>query len=169
MYNRWIIADPHFGHRNIIDYEKRPFRSVAEMDEAMIRNWNNVVSKNDKVFLLGDFAFANSEKTKWYIGRLNGLKMLVLGNHDRDRSVSWWLEAGFDEVCAYPIIVDEWYIFSHEPLYINQNMPYANIFGHVHSNPAYADCSSRSFCVSVERIGYAPIDFEEVKKKIAAY
>ena len=167
MSKRWIIADPHFGHKSIIEYENRPFNSVEEMDKVMLTNWNKTIDKNDKVFLLGDFAFANSEETKQYINSLNGYKILVLGNHDLGHSVAWWLKAGFNEVSAYPIIVDEWYMFSHEPLYVNRNMPYANVFGHVHNNPAYADCSSRSFCVSVERISYTPIDFEVVKQRIS--
>ena len=166
MSNKWLIADPHFGHKNIIEYENRPFKSTEEMDEVMVTNWNNAVGKEDKVFVLGDFALANSEKTKMYVEMLNGYKILILGNHDRGYSVSWWLDAGFDEVSAYPVIVDEWFMLSHEPLYVNQNMPYANIFGHVHGNPAYVDCSARSYCVSVERIGYTPVDFEEVKRAI---
>ena len=48
-----------------------------------------------------------------------------------------------------------------------QNMPYANIFGHVHANPIYKDFSEQSFCVSVERINYTPVSFDEIKRVIA--
>ena len=54
-----------------------------------------------------------------------------------------WNTVGFDIVCAYPIIIDEWFILSHEPLYTNTNMPYANIFGHVHGNPEYSNFSKQ--------------------------
>ena len=45
-------------------------------------------------------------------------------------------------------------------------MPYANIFGHVHGNPLYADVSRQSFCVSAERTGYIPLEFEEIAGKM---
>lgn len=50
--------------------------------------------------------------------------------------------------------------------YINQNMPYANIFAHVHGNPAYADVSKQSFCASAERkaLNYYPIKLSDIKK-----
>jgi calcineurin-like phosphoesterase family protein len=162
----WFIADTHFGHTNIIRYEKRPFASVQEMDEALIRNWNSCVSESDKIFILGDFAFMPGAEIVKTVENLNGYKVLILGNHDRHHSVTWWQKAGFNEVSAYPIIVNEFFILSHEPMYVNDNMPYANIFGHVHGNPMYTDCSPQSFCVSVERIGYMPIEIEEIKHRM---
>ena len=164
----WLIADTHFGHRNIIAYENRPFQTEAEMDDSLLENWNAVVSKDDKVFIVGDFAAATYEvgQVKELLAKLYGYKILVMGNHDRHHSVSTWLSVGFNEVTPYPIVVDDFYIMSHEPLYVNNNMPYANIYGHVHGNPSYKDCSSQSFCVSAERIGYTPIDFAKVKLRI---
>ena len=166
MGKTWCIADTHFGHEKIIAYESRPCSSVAEMDSMLIRNWNATVGDDDKVFFLGDFAFASAGRIQEILRVLRGYKVMVLGNHDRDRSVSWWLEAGFAEVSAYPIVVDEFFILSHEPMYISTNMPYANIFGHVHSNPMYATVTPQSFCVCAERINFTPIDFEEVKERI---
>lgn len=164
MDNIFMIADTHFGHKNIMAYENRPFQSVEEMDSRLIENWNSVVQKQDKVFLLGDVSFYGKEKTQAIIRRLHGHKTLILGNHDTSHSAAWWADAGFDLVSPYPVIFREWFMLSHEPLYMNTNMPYANIFGHVHSNPAYQDYSPQTFCVSAERIGYTPISFEEIMK-----
>jgi len=163
---RFLIADLHYGHKNIIDYESRPFENTHEMDKILTENWNKTIGKNDKVYVLGDFSFSNATIIKSILEKLNGYKILVMGNHDRGHSVSWWLGAGFNEVSENPIIVDDFYMLSHEPLYINKNMPYANIFGHVHGSPLYQDYSSNSFCVSVERINYTPINFDEVKRLI---
>ena len=100
------------------------------------------------------------------INELNGYKILILGNHDRDYPYKFWKESGFDEVYSYPIIFREWFILSHEPLYINSHMPYFNIFGHVHGNKIYTDCSAQSFCVSVERIDYTPVEYNEIVEKM---
>lgn len=166
MSNVFFIADPHFNHKNIINYEERPFTSVEEMDETLIKNWNNTVCKKEKVFILGDLAWGNKEQVREYIQQLNGIKTLVLGNHDRSHSITWWSDMGLWEVVQYPIIYKEWFILSHEPVYLNQNMPYANIFGHVHAHKNYVDYGKQGFCVCVERIGYKPIEWEEIRKKM---
>lgn len=89
-----------------------------------------------------------------------------MGNHDT-QSENYYREIGFESVSRYPIIIENFWILSHEPLYINKNMPYANIFGHVHGNPIYKDFSPQSFCVSAERINYTPLDFNTIRKEIA--
>jgi calcineurin-like phosphoesterase family protein len=164
----FFTADTHFGHGEIINFENRPFKNVEEMDEILIQNWNNTVSENDKIFILGDFAFGKKEEIQKYIQALNGYKILVMGNHDRVYPLSWWQNTGIEEVIQYPVIYKEWFILSHEPLYINKNMPYANIFGHVHGNPLYTDVSRQSFCVSAERINYTPLEFHKITEKMKA-
>ena len=160
--NTFFIADPHFGHKAVIEYENRPFVSVEEMDEAIIANWNRVTTKHDKVYLLGDLSFYPDERTAKIVQRLKGIKYLVLGNHDK-RNVQTYYAMGFHRVYDFPIILEEFWMLSHAPLYTNANMPYANIFGHVHGNKQYTNYSDQSFCVSVERINYTPIEFEEIK------
>lgn len=162
----FLIGDCHFGHRNIIKYCNRPFDNVEEMTEGLIKNWNSVVGKNDIVYVVGDFALCGKTKIIEISKRLNGRKRLIIGNHDQ-ASVNTYREAGFEFVYNHPIVLDEFYVVSHEPMVgFSPNMPFANIFAHVHDNPAYTDYSEQSFCVSVERIAYTPIDFEEVKKKM---
>lgn len=162
MSNIFFIADTHFGHKNIINYENRPFQTVEEMDATLIQNWNRTVCKKDKIFILGDFAWGDKEQIIRYAKQLNGIKTLILGNHDRHKSVTWWQNIGFWEIVQYPIVYKEWFILSHEPVYLNQNMPYVNIFGHVHGNKNYADYGKQGFCVSVERIKYKPIKWNEI-------
>ncbi len=162
MSQVFLISDMHFGHANIIKYENRPFTNVDEMDTTLISNWNTAVGKGDKVFILGDVSFYNKEKTKSILEMLNGNKILILGNHDKDRSSAWWRETGLDEVYQYPIVYNDFYILSHEPVYLSENMPYVNIHGHTH-HLKYAD--KQFFNVSVECIGYTPISFDKVKEQ----
>lgn len=163
MNKTFFIADTHFCDNNILNYENRPFKNTYEMDNNIIDNWNNVVSKNDNVYVLGDFGAENREKS--ILNILNGNKYLIKGNHDIF-SNDYYRNCGFIEVYDMPIIFKDFWILSHQPLYVNYNMPYANLFGHIHNSPLFKDYSNHHFCVSVERINYTPISFEEIKEKI---
>ena len=142
----FFIADTHFSEENIIKYESRPFASAEAMNEEMINNWNKQVGSNDEVYVLGDFGATGVEKK--ILDRLNGTKYLVKGNHDTQTNEYYRL-AGFGEVYDCPIILEQFWILSHDPLYVNTNMPYANLFGHVHNSPLFKDYSKQHFCVTV--------------------
>ena len=163
MSKTFFVADTHFGEDNIRRYENRPFSSAKEMDAALIMNWDSVVGIDDEVYVLGDFG-ANGDEER-ILSMLNGKKYLIKGNHDTHDN-EYYRKAGFAEVYDMPVLYAGFWILSHDMVYVNTNMPYANLFGHVHNNPAIKDYSSQHFCVSVERIGYTPISFEEIKKKM---
>lgn len=93
----YFTSDLHFGHAKAIRYCKRPFASLEEMDRSLIDNWNSVVSKEDTVYVVGDFSFYNKAKTKAIVEQLNGTKVLILGNHD-NHSRSWYTDIGFNIV-----------------------------------------------------------------------
>ncbi|MBA2283659.1 MAG: metallophosphoesterase family protein [Acidimicrobiia bacterium] len=103
---RWFTADLHLGHTNVIGYTDRPFADAAEMDEALVRAWNEVVDVGDEVWVLGDVAMGRIAETLPNVARLVGTKHLVLGNHDRPfdagrRGEEWtdrYLDAGFAEL-----------------------------------------------------------------------
>lgn len=80
---RFFISDTHFGHKNIIRFCDRPFADVDEMNEALIDNWNNVVGEDDTVYHLGDVALGPWVEWDSILTRLNGYKVLVVGNHER--------------------------------------------------------------------------------------
>ena len=67
----FFISDTHFGHKNILKYEDRPFKNIEEMDVEMINRWNKKVSKEDKVYILGDFSFGDKEYTMRILDELN--------------------------------------------------------------------------------------------------
>lgn len=165
MSKTFIIGDPHFWHKNIIRLCNRPFNSVEEMNKALINNWNNTVSMEDDVIVAGDFALCSKEKLIEIGKVLNGRKTLILGNHD-EKAAEVYFEAGFKYVIPHTIIVEEFFIISHTPMFVAPDGVFANIFAHVHNNPEYTDASARSFCVSAERINYTPIDFAAIKAKM---
>lgn len=161
MIKRWMIADLHLGHAKIMEYEERPFATLEEVDRTIIKNWNNTVSKYDKVFVLGDVSFYHKERLMEIVKQLNGHKILVKGNHDK-KSNDYWLECGFKEVSKYPIVLPELnVIMSHEPL--ESVGGFFNYHGHVHSKiESYEGRKPLNYkCVSVENVGYTPMLLEE--------
>ena len=112
---RYIIADTHFGHANIIQYANRPFRDVSHMNEMLIRNWNETVQSDDLVYSLGDFTLSRRiEVIENLVGRLNGRKILIMGNHDT-RKPRDYIACGFDVATRKPMMVEPGIILMHEP------------------------------------------------------
>lgn len=79
----FFTSDTHFSHANIIRFCDRPFKDTEHMDEEIIRRWNSVVSEDDTVWHLGDVALGPIVTSLPKVGRLNGYKILVVGNHER--------------------------------------------------------------------------------------
>jgi calcineurin-like phosphoesterase family protein len=149
-------------HANIIKYENRPFSSIDEMHKYIIKKHNAVVGKNDTTFFLGDISFSNKINTLSVVEKLNGKKILIKGNHDT-RSISWYIECGFDQVIQFPVIYKEFFILSHEPIYLNDHMPYVNIHGHLHSKK-YGDKQYINICV--ENWDYTPQNLQDLMKLV---
>lgn len=78
----YYISDLHFGHKNILAFDNRPFFTLSEMQDTIISNWNSRVTKADNVYILGDMFWYNEEAPD-ILDKLKGNKFLVLGNHDR--------------------------------------------------------------------------------------
>lgn len=84
MQKIFFTADTHFGHENVIQFDKRPFASVEEMDAELIKKWNNKVGKGDLVYVLGDMIWKSlTNYAEPLIKSLNGQIILIKGNHDR--------------------------------------------------------------------------------------
>ena len=104
----WFTADQHFGHKNISAYCKRPFilGGIQEMNEVLVRRWNEVVSSEDTVYHLGDICMGDNPERMKHIPRLNGHKILYPGNHDscwigRSQSANkrqLYFDAGFEHI-----------------------------------------------------------------------
>ncbi|PKP53863.1 MAG: phosphoesterase [Bacteroidetes bacterium HGW-Bacteroidetes-1] len=160
---RFFISDTHFNDEDIIKYENRPFIDAENMEIVLVHNWNKTVRERDQIFVLGDFVRGLPvHKIKELLAKLKGRKYLIIGNHD-NQTISDYLRLGFELVSKYPIIVDDFYICSHAPIYLNDHMPYANIHGHIHSKQMVG---GNYFNASVEQINYTPINFDEIKKAL---
>ena len=154
----FFIGDTHFGHKGIIKFdstkEYRPFDTIEEHDAELIKRWNNVVSKNDKIFMLGDFCFG--KKNIDIAGELNGYKILIAGNHDQYETQSYLKY--FKKVlgaCEYKNA-----ILTHIPVHEYQFFRYSiNIHGHLHNNILH---DYRYFNCSAEQIHLTPVSYESI-------
>lgn len=166
----WLVSDTHFGHEKTCTVFKRadgsplrPFASAEEMDEEMIRRWNERVRPNDKVYHLGDVVI--NRKALKTMARLNGDKVLIRGNHDIFRDNEY--REYFRELRAYHVM--NGMILSHIPIHEESLARFGtNIHGHLHANRVMKDGSVdvRYHCVCVEHTDYRPILFEDVIKRI---
>lgn len=139
----FYIADTHFGHANIIRYDNRPFDNVSQMDEALIDRWNETVTDDDTVYILGDFSWYKEDVTIEILDSLAGHKVLIKGNHDR---ISPAVAKRFDKICDYLEITDdkERVIMSHYPMpfWNGQFRNTVHLYGHVHNSHQYNFCES---------------------------
>lgn len=83
LRDSFFTSDTHWKHKNVIKYSNRPFSSIEEMDEELIRRWNAKVPQDAYVYHLGDLSFGNSASIRELLGRLNGKIRFFPGNHDK--------------------------------------------------------------------------------------
>lgn len=135
MSKKFYIADWHWNHANVIAYDNRPFKTVEEMNVALIERWNNAVSKDDTVYILGDMFWCKDDQAIEVLDQLNGHKILVCGNHDSDSSK--FLNK-FDKVADYLEIKDEGrhVVLCHYPIpcFKNHFKGWYHLYGHVHNS-----------------------------------
>jgi calcineurin-like phosphoesterase family protein len=178
MPSVFLVSDTHFGHMGVCKFMQndgvtklRPWDSPEEMDEAMVKSWNETVKPNDKVYHLGDVVI--NRRALKTLARLNGDKVLIRGNHDIFRDEEY--REYFRELRAYHVM--NGMILSHIPLHPESLGRFGvNIHGHTHSNRVmtwdafkhHPIVDVRYHCVCVEQTDFKPILFEDVIKRIEA-
>ena len=176
MPSVFLTSDTHFGHAGVCRFTRddgvtklRPWTDPDEMDEEMVRRWNDRVRPNDKVYHLGDVVI--NRKALKTMSRLNGDKVLIRGNHDIFKDDDY--RAHFRELRAYHVM--NGMILSHIPIHSDSLGRFGtNIHGHLHANRVMTEVwgeykiDPRYHCVCVEQTDYTPILFEDVIKRIEA-
>lgn len=135
----FYIADWHYDHANCIAFDNRPFKNAKEMNEQLIERWNNVVSNDDIVYILGDMFWCKPKDATYVLDKLNGQKILIKGNHDRcnDRDFA----NRFAMITSYLEIKDNDrnVVLCHYPITCFKNHFYGwyHLYGHVHTSFEY--------------------------------
>jgi calcineurin-like phosphoesterase family protein len=169
----FFTADTHFGHGGALGLYRRPFASVAAMDEAMERLWNETVGPNDEVWHLGDVAvgprspgpaLAFHERLAGRLSRLNGRKHLVTGNNDAEHVRSWpgWLSVqAYAEMSVDGVPL----VLCHYAFRSWKDMRRAiNLHGHSHGRLAPMP---RQYDVGVDVHDFRPVTLETLTKRPA--
>ena len=172
----FLVSDTHFGHLGVCKFmgpdgvtKLRPWDSPEEMDEEMVRRWNETVRPNDKVYHLGDVVI--NRKALKTLSRLNGDKVLIKGNHDIFRLEDY--TPYFRDIRAYHVM--NGCILSHIPVHVSDLGRFGtNIHGHLHAHRVMKMDYGREIvdpryhCVCVEQTDFRPILLEDVFKRIIA-
>lgn len=173
----YFTSDLHLGHESVLRH-RSIFKTIEEMNETLIANWNKKVHKNDVVYILGDLSYHSKIPVKNYLERLNGKKYLILGNHDSD----WLKQSQYDELSQYFLGIETMITIKknkvqitlcHYPMlewsgsrYASKGVSYL-IHGHIHSrkNEIYEyikDNQPTALNCGVDVNNFEPVTFEEL-------
>ena len=127
------------SHKNCLAYDNRPWGTTEENDAALIRNWNDAVGPDDEVYLLGDVSWHNVTKTIEYLNDLNGVKHLIIGNHDQHFLKNKQFRDCFVEIAPYKEIYTDdgkGIVLCHYPIptYNHHYNGWVHFYGHVHNS-----------------------------------
>ena len=164
----YVTSDLHFGHSNIKKFcpvtRARFSDNTDEMNEAMIKEWNEIVEPEDTVYILGDVAFMPATKAAVLLKRMNGRKILIEGNHDHKALKDINFQKAFAEVHKYLEIVHNGtkVIMSHYPFLEWNQMHRGSVhfFGHVHGNPTGQE-HFRCLDVGMDATGWIVLEMED--------
>lgn len=178
MPSVFLVSDTHFGHAGVCKFMRddgvtklRPWDNTEEMDEEMVKRWNETVKPTDKVYHLGDVVI--NRKALNILYRLNGDKVLIKGNHDIFRLEDY--TPHFRDIRGYHVMNN--LILSHIPVHADSKGRFdGNIHGHLHYHRVRSNFVEGKYtggsidpwyhCVCVEQTDYRPILFEDVLSRI---
>ena len=166
----WVTSDTHFNHSKIIEYCNRPFSSVGEMNETLINNWNKVVSKDDTVYHLGDFALGEQSTIPGILARLKGNIKFIMGNHDNFNFMNDLAHYHVLQSLSYEEVLKvgkHVVIMNHYPFSSLPTSKVIQLFGHVHSTPDKPWLHfNNQYDVGVDNNNYTPVNLYELITKL---
>jgi calcineurin-like phosphoesterase family protein len=150
----WFTSDIHFGHKKIIEFcatTRGHFNNVEEMNQGIIKRWQEQVAPDDTVYILGDVFFTSATEAKSILSQLPGKKHLILGNHDKMIRSDVGIQEYFESIHEYLTVVIDGIkvVMFHFPIYEWDNMHYGayHVYGHVHGR---AEVDGRCMDVGID-------------------
>ena len=174
----WFTSDTHFGHNKEFLFGPRGFNSSEEHDEAIIKNWNELIAPEDEDYHLGDVMLGDNEHGLNCLRRLNGKIHLILGNHDTENRVilyedcpniveiSFAKEIRFGKIylflCHYPVITAN---YDDQKAWAKHLF---NIYGHTHQQTQFYNDNPYMYCVCLDAHNNKPVELNEILESIKA-
>ena len=172
----WFVSDTHFGHIKDFLWSPRGFNSIQEHDEAIIRNWNEIIGPEDEVYHLGDVMLNDNEHGLECIKRLNGKIHILIGNHDTDTRIELY------KTCPNIVSIDDakeikigkyYFWLCHYPTITanyDDDKPWAkhliNIYGHTHQQSKFYNDNPYMYCVCLDAHNNYPVSLEQILEDI---
>lgn len=172
MSNIFITSDLHFNHDKDFIWKERGFSSVNEMNEAIVNNWNQTVSDDDIVYLLGDVAMGSDlQASLRLINKLKGKKYLAYGNHDTEARIKAFKTNRFfeDIQMGYRLKYKKhMFILTHYPTITanGDDLRVINLYGHTHQKDNFFEDKSYMYHVGVDSHDCTPVSLETIIKEI---
>ena len=171
MSNIFFTSDTHFNHDREFVYGPRGFKTIQEMNGALIRNWNETVGKDDDIYVLGDFFLGTDyDYINEVLDKLNGRIHLVVGNHDTPSKITWYtnwnniveiadaLRLKYKKreffLCHYPVLTAS---LEQDP-----KRAVINLFGHTHSKDKFYEDRPYMYNVAVDANDNRPVSIDEI-------
>lgn len=165
----FFTADHHFGHKGIIEYCNRPFSCTHDMNKYMIDQWNSVVGKKDIIYHLGDFSMSGTNSTKAILERLNGLKYLCIGSHDKSAAKCFNSFEDIADTMFISVHGVEIFMAHHcHKVWPKSHYGSYHLFGHSHCGlNKYTQNEGKLLDVGVDCHEFKPWSIEEIKEVMA--
>ncbi len=168
----FVGSDFHWGHKNVMSFcpeTRSRFRNdIAYMNEAMIKEWNALISPEDLIYLLGDIAFMSGNEAANVVNRLNGTKILVAGNHDVKTLKNNEFRSAFNEIHNYLEITYNGtkIVMCHYPIFDHNQSGRGSIMLHGHRHGKPHNIPGRIMDVGMDATGVIAVLLGDVIAKL---
>ena len=177
MSKIFLTSDTHFGHDREFIWKVRGFNSVQEMNEIIIQRWNENVSAEDDVYILGDVILGDSDNIE-YVKRLNGKIHIVLGNHDTSKREEMYRNlSNVVEVAEVGIRLKykkHHFVLTHYPMMTGNlekeslKQMSLNLYGHTHQTSNFYNDMPFMYHVGVDSHNCCPVLLDDIIEEMYA-
>lgn len=173
----YFTSDLHLNHDRDFIYGVRGFKSVDEMNKAIIENWNKTVSDSDTVYILGDIMLGDNKESIELFNKLKGQKFIVLGNHDTSERAKIYAKAPNTTVLGYAHLLKvnkQQFYLSHYPTIMRDDIMHFKmkrsapicLFGHIHQNIKFYNGYPYVYHIGLDAHNLTPIALPDVINEI---
>lgn len=171
MAEIYLTSDTHFNHNKDFIYERRGFKSIEEMNEKIIENWNSIVKPEDTVYHLGDVMLGDIEAGINCLKRLNGHIYIAIGNHDTQARIRAYAACRNIEAVEFGYRIKQGKktcILTHYPTITNNvdNIRVPNFYGHTHQSTNFYNPYKDMYHVGVDSHNCYPVLIESALKEL---